>query len=348
METADETITDTEVLRRRHLAAGRRAVVDHLERIAWPPERIRAERLARLRALVAVAQERSPWHRQRLAHIDADSLTEGDLARIPPMTKDDVMAHFDEIVGGLTEVQPDILSGYASGLHHLALEARAGRLSIAPQQIVVYGEPLLSEHRVVLEEAWGVPVHNWWGTSEANVLAASCGRDRGLHLHDDLYLIEPIDRGREPVAVGERSSGVLVTNLRNLVLPLIRYELSDEVTVLEGPCPCGSSLRRIDDVHGRAEEAFRYDEVPLVHPHVFRSRLGAEPAVLDYQVIQTAHGADVRVQCAGAADVRTLQSALVEALRRCGLSQPQVSVTPVETLDRGHTGKLMRFVALPG
>ena len=455
--------TDTELLRQRHLADARRALPEHFERIAWPGARIRAERQTRLQALIAVAKARSPWHRRRLAHIDPETVTEDDLGRIPPMTKDDLMAHFDEIVtdprlalglveshlaaidgeaylfdryhavassgssgrrgvfvhdwdawttyylacfrfllrerlrtdcrdrrparmaavaagrpthmsaatfrtfsdparlelhrfpvtlpleeivAGLDEVQPDILSGYPSALHQLALEARAGALTVAPQQIVVYAEPLLTEHRHTLEEVWGAPVHNWWGTSEANVIAAACGRGPGLHLHDDLYLVEPIALGGAPVRVGERSAAVLLTNLRNHALPLIRYEITDEITLLDGGCPCGSALRRIADVEGRLEEAFHYPEVPLVHPHVFRTRLAAEPAIVDYQVAQTCDGVEVRAQCAGQLDLERVRSSLVEGLRRCGLSSPQVSVVPVPALDRGSTGKLMRFVAL--
>lgn len=44
------------------------------------------------------AQAASPWHRKRLGHVDADSLDEATLAELPVMTKDDLMANFDEIV----------------------------------------------------------------------------------------------------------------------------------------------------------------------------------------------------------------------------------------------------------
>jgi phenylacetate-CoA ligase len=39
-----------------------------------------------------------PWHRKRLQHVDLDSLGEASLAALPTMTKDDLMANFDEIV----------------------------------------------------------------------------------------------------------------------------------------------------------------------------------------------------------------------------------------------------------
>src|SRR5262245_19527 len=87
-----------EVLRQEHLREMRDRLPAHLERLDWPVERLRAERETRLRMLVGIARERSPWHRARLDHLDPNDLRESDLARIPPMTKTDLMANFDQIV----------------------------------------------------------------------------------------------------------------------------------------------------------------------------------------------------------------------------------------------------------
>ena len=90
-------MTDYATLRQRHVAEFRALVPEHLERIAWPVERIRAERQRRLRTLLGVAKARLSWHRQRLAGIDPETATEADLSRIPPMTKDDMMENLDGI-----------------------------------------------------------------------------------------------------------------------------------------------------------------------------------------------------------------------------------------------------------
>jgi phenylacetate-coenzyme A ligase PaaK-like adenylate-forming protein len=197
-----------------------------------------------------------------------------------------------------------------------------------------------------LERSFAAPVHHWWGTSEANLIGASCGESAGMHLHDDLFVVEPVDSAGRAVAPGTRSSGLLLTNLRNLALPLLRYETSNEVTPLDGPCPCGSPFRRVDDVQGRVEESFAYADGTVVHPHVFRSRLGAEPTVLEYRVHQTPDGAHVQVRCAGPVDLTELGAALSSDLRGCGLGSAQVIVSSVDVLDRGVTGKLRRFVPM--
>ena len=65
--------------------------------------------------------------------------------------------------------------------------------------------------------------------------------------------------------VGALSARVYLTNLFNLALPLIRFEITDQVTALEDPCPCGSAQQRISDVEGRlARERSMLEEADAV------------------------------------------------------------------------------------
>jgi phenylacetate-CoA ligase len=174
----------------------------------------------------------------------------------------------------------------------------------------------------------------------------SCGRGRGLHLSDDLLIVEPVDAQGNPVPPGVSSAKVYLTNLYNPALPLIRYEITDEVTLLEEPCPCGSAHRLVEDIQGRLDDTFVYPQAGAVHPHVFRSRLGRERNIVEYQVRHTAGGAAIAIRCHGEVDVASLRTGIASDLVRLGLEKPEVSVTPVERLERHPSGKLKRFVPL--
>ena len=63
---------DYEALRQGQLARLYELTPEYIARLTWPVERLRAERTARLRALVGGARARSPWHRRRLAAVDVD------------------------------------------------------------------------------------------------------------------------------------------------------------------------------------------------------------------------------------------------------------------------------------
>ena len=244
------------------------------------------------------------------------------------------------IVDRLNQLQPTTLMGYSSFLPRLAAEARAGRLGITPQRVVAISEPLLPEARADLEGTWGVPVASGYGMSEG-LTAGFCGY--GSHLPDDLCLLEPVGADGSPVGANTTSAKVYVTNLYNTVVPLIRFEVTDEVTVLDGPCPCGSVFRRIADPLGRLDETFIYPDGTAIHPHVFRSCLGHQ-GLVEYQVRQTARGADISAVTSGFVDTDGVASQIEDALRDLGLTEPTVTIATVDRIDRQSSGKLKRFV----
>jgi phenylacetate-CoA ligase len=252
----------------------------------------------------------------------------------------------EEIVAGLNSVGGDTLATYPSMLGRLVGEAHAGRLQIQPRRILTMAEPLLGETRKAAEETWRAPVANMWGTSEAGVTAIGCFKGAGMHLSDDLVIVEPVDADGEPVPAGVRSHKVYVTNLFNPLMPLIRYEISDEVTLLDEPCACGSLHQRIADIEGRNDDIFFYGDGVSVHPHLFRSILGREPAISEYQVKQTRAGAEIVVCAERPFDVEGLVAKLQDALAGAGCREPTVTVAVVENIPRLATGKLKRFLVL--
>jgi phenylacetate-CoA ligase len=455
-------MTDYEPLRQRHLADLATLMTEHVQRLRWPAERLRQERQDRLRGLLRVAKASSPWHRDRLAGVDPDGFEEADLAGLPPMTKDDLMANWDQvvtdrrltldlveghlagldsdaylfdefhavasggstgrrgifvfgwrewatayagfmrpsiwdravtpelaalplrgamigaqnathmtgampqtfanpafdvarfpvtrpldqIVAGLNAYQPLVLMGYPSMLALLAAEARADRLRILPRRIITTSEPLLPEVRRALGEAFCVPVANMYGTSEAGPVGVGCFRGPGIHLSDDLVIVEPVDLAGRPVPPGVRSDKLYLTALANPTLPLIRFELTDQVTFLDRPCPCGSAHRLIADVQSRLDDLFTYPGGQVVHPLVFGSPLRRDRGVVEYQVRQTPAGAEVLVVGAPA-DPVALGRAIASELARLGLPDPAVEVSVVDHLERQATGKVRRFLPRP-
>jgi phenylacetate-CoA ligase len=251
-----------------------------------------------------------------------------------------------EIVAGLNAVGGDNLATYPSMLARLVGEAHAGRLQIQPRRILTMAEPLLPETREAAEETWQAPVANMWGTSEAGVTAIGCSKGTGMHLTDDLVIVEPVDADGNPVPARVRSHKVYVTNLFNPLMPLIRYEISDEVTLLDEPCACGSVHQRIADIEGRNDDTFVYEGGVSVHPHLFRSILGREPAISEYQVRQTRAGAEIVACAEDLFDVESLERKLQEALASSGCREPAVTVTVVQSIPRLATGKLKRFLVL--
>jgi phenylacetate-CoA ligase len=70
---------------------------EHLERLGWDATRIEQHQRDELRALLACAIAQSPFHRRRLAGVDPASFELPDLARLPVMTKAQMMDELDDV-----------------------------------------------------------------------------------------------------------------------------------------------------------------------------------------------------------------------------------------------------------
>ena len=106
-------------------------------------------------------------------------------------------------------------------------------------------------------------------------------------------------------------------------------------------------MRRIADPQGRLDEAFAYGTAITVHPHVFRSALGEERGIIEYQVHQTARGARIDIVTDAEVDTARLGRKIEAAVATLGVDQPQVDVVRVATVQRLATGKLRQVVPLP-
>ncbi len=253
-----------------------------------------------------------------------------------------------EIVAGLNAYQPDWLGGYPSSLLPLAREARAGRLRIAPWMLLCGGEPLSLEVRKMIEAAFGVGIVNTYAASEISIVAESYPGTPELHLVEDVAIYEPVDKANQPVPSGVPAARLLLTNVVNQVLPLIRYEINDQITFLNTPNPDPWTGRLVSPPLGRIEDEFVYSDGVEVNPTVFAKALDRLPGIYEYQVRQTKRGAAIAMRIEGNVDLDPARQELLTALRRLGLVDPEVSLTTVDQLDRlANSGKLKRFVALP-
>ena len=201
-----------------------------------------------------------------------------------------VLRPVEELVAGLNEYQPTLISAYPSALALLAEEQIAGRLSISPLLAITAGEAMTDEYRREIDSAFeGLRVVQGYAASEAPGLAIGCTHG-SFHVNTDWYLFEPVDERYQPVPAGMTSHTVLVTNLANLVQPLIRYDLGDRVEVATTPCPCGSVLPAVK-VEGRTNDVLTFQSPDGRAVRILPLALGAvveeTPGVHRFQALGT-------------------------------------------------------------
>ena len=122
----------------------------------------------------------------------------------------------------------------------------------------VFGaEPWSEGMRARIEELLGIDALDIYGLSEVMGpgVAMECREEKhGLHVWEDQFLLEVVDPATgEPVAPGE--TGELVfTSLTKEAFPVVRYRTGDLASLIEDPCRCGRTHRRMSRIKGRVDD----------------------------------------------------------------------------------------------
>ena len=259
------------------------------------------------------------------------------------MLRLDASNPIDDIVSNLNTWQPEILGGYPSLINLLAEEQIANRLHISPDVIVISAEITTNEMRRHIEQAWGRKPFNQYGATEGGGLASECDQHNGLHLYEDLVIIEVVNKDNQPVPVGTYGEKILITVLFSRTQPLIRYELSDMVRLAPLHCSCGRPYALIDDIQGRVEELL-YFPTPTgrqvgVHHNVFDRVFEIVPSS-GWQVIQEPNALKVLLSGVhGGIKDEFLIESLQRELATQGITIPPIQIERVSAIPRSASGK---------
>jgi coenzyme F390 synthetase len=125
------------------------------------------------------------------------------------------------------------------------------------KRLVAGGESFAEESREYLEEVWGVPVYNTYGSTEGT-MCGECVKKVGLHVPEDLVHLDVYDPQLENfVDEGECGRIVLTTLLpvgEKTGTLLLNYDTEDTtVVVSRDKCPCGRTHMRILNPQREAE-----------------------------------------------------------------------------------------------
>jgi phenylacetate-CoA ligase len=158
----------------------------------------------------------------------------------------------DRYLEAMEAFGPASVFGYPSSLALLARHARRrGRRLRLPrlQAVFVTGEVLVAADRRMIAETLGAPVVDGYGGRETGFVAHECP-EGGMHVAAEHVIVELVDEAGRAVGPG-REGQIVVTQLENYAMPLIRYVTGD-VGVWEGQdCGCGRSLPVLREVRGR-------------------------------------------------------------------------------------------------
>jgi phenylacetate-CoA ligase len=190
--------------------------------------------------------------------------------------------------------KPRIIYGYPSPLALFCKYVReSGRPLHTPAAVICTAELLLDSDREVIEQTLGCRVFLHYGAREFGMIAAECEEHSGLHFASPAAYVEYLplpNKGEEGLCE------ILVTDLLNYGMPLIRYRVNDCGVPQSTQCRCGRGYPVVQSIVGRTADLFYLPDGSIVPGISLQNRvLQVCPELKKIQVVQnTLHDFTVR------------------------------------------------------
>lgn len=238
----------------------------------------------------------------------------------------------------LKRFNPDVVISYVNTLYRFAQFMEDEKLSgIHPRSVIVSSESLYPHQRELMERVFGCRVYNRYGLSETGIVAIECEERNGLHINQEILHIE-----YQPTVSDTQE--IVVTDLINHGMPILRYETGDTGVPVTGTCACGRGLERIGNLEGRVIELLPSKLGGHVNGQLFATFHWIQ-GVKQYQVIQDRIDAfRINIVKTGEFESRNLDP-MVEVIREKFGEDAQVDVNYLDTIPFTSGGKYKLVVS---
>jgi phenylacetate-coenzyme A ligase PaaK-like adenylate-forming protein len=184
----------------------------------------------------------------------------------------------------LHNLKPDFVFGRPTHLRRIGRALEELGLEMALKGIFTTGEVRTPTCTKELERRFNSKVFDAMGTSETGGVACTCQRKK-YHMYDDFMVLEVLRDG-EQVGPGETGE-LVVTDLHNYLMPLIRYRTGDYVRLGRGSgCECGSELTLMESVEGRSNDCLINTAGLRVWPMEVAEHVESKFSLRDFQIEQ--------------------------------------------------------------
>jgi phenylacetate-CoA ligase len=158
-----------------------------------------------------------------------------------------------KFVNMMQSTVPTIIVGYTNALFQLCNLIKEENIAFpSPRGVATTAETLFPYQRGLIEEVMGCKVYDRYSSSEVGPIATECSAHDGLHLIMENIYMECVQEDKRQSPDGHPGK-VLITDLNNRAMPLLRYDL-DDLAIIKPPsqCNCGRSHQRLEKIVGRS------------------------------------------------------------------------------------------------
>lgn len=256
----------------------------------------------------------------------------------------DTSGDTDRHIDWLSRVKARYFVSYSSLIGPLAERVLERGIDLKFERVIARGGIVTEEMRALCDKAFGGVLVDQYGADEIGQIACQCPNCGAYHVNSEAVRMEVLDDEGKPSKPGE-TGRVVLTNLYNYAMPLIRYEIGDYATRVPEDHNCKIRLPAISRIVGRYRNTFTLEDGRVLFPNVpmseFRKYLGYSQIQIvqtDYDKIEVKYVPDGSGR---AADLEGLAEWLKGGIDPCF----NIGVTQVETIPPSSDGKYEDFLS---
>ncbi len=179
----------------------------------------------------------------------------------------------DDDLEKIRQFKPDFAYCYASAAYIMATHLLKNNLRLPLKGVITTSDQLYSHYREAIEEAFQCKVYNNYGCNDGGAWGAECAHREGFHHDFERAIMEFTPQGK-----------MIMTDLWNYAMPLIRYENGDSGHWLDQACSCGRAMP-LFQVEGRIND-YIITPTQIFSPTAIDILLRENKSIEDMQVVQ--------------------------------------------------------------
>jgi len=190
--------------------------------------------------------------------------------------------HIEIFLQKIKKYRPPVMMGHAHSIFRLAEYVRDNNIeNIAFKGIITTAMVLNNSEREIIERVFNSPVFNRYGCEELSIIASECEVHDGMHMFSEGLYVEVLNETES------QPGKLIITDLINRAMPMIRYEIGDYAVSAKGDCSCGRGLPRLKEVSGRvADFLYTPEKKPVFGISILDTFMIHIPGFKQVQIVQ--------------------------------------------------------------
>jgi len=225
-----------------------------------------------------------------------------------------------------------ILKGYPSDLVNLATLAE--RRNDFPSVDIIYSdsEVLDLSSREYISKVFKCQILDFYASVECGMIAFQTPSSNGKYcINEDAVLMETINK--------DDLSEVVISNLRNKVFPIIRYEIGDAIDFGNQSIDKYTGFKTLKQIYGKYLDFLLMPNNTIVSPHIPKQDLTHTKGVAKFKLVQTTmDNVDIYIQ-KNEEWTDSTEKELKEKLNKGFNDLVKINFIFVDKLDRGDKRK---------